>query len=126
MCLSESDFEEEFNAPLDLDSDPVWTWSDGGLYEGAVRFVKEQISFSGGKMKITVKPNPGHWAMNELKNLYFKGKIYAFGNHFDVKHQAFWTRFFKSFLLNLQSNASILAAMEQRSSTSINILRVNT
>lgn len=50
---------EEFNAPLDLDSDPVWTWSDGGLYEGAVRFVKEQISFSGGKMKITVKPNPG-------------------------------------------------------------------
>lgn len=74
---------------MDLDSDPVWTWSDGGLYEGAVRFVKEQISFSGGKMKITVKPNPGRWAMNELKNLYFKGKNYAFGNHFDVKTQAF-------------------------------------
>ncbi|CAK9002436.1 3-1 [Durusdinium trenchii] len=50
---------EEFNAPLDLDSDPIWTWSDGGLYEGAVRFVKEQISFSDGKMKITAKPNPG-------------------------------------------------------------------
>jgi len=50
---------EEFNAPLDLDSDPVWTWSDGGLYEGDVRFVKEQITFSDGKMKITAKPNPG-------------------------------------------------------------------
>ena len=62
-------FEEEFNAPLDLDSDPVWTWSDGGLYEGAVRFVKQQISFSGGKMKITAKPNPGHWALNEVNNI---------------------------------------------------------
>ena len=51
--------KEEFNAPLDLDTDPIWTWSDGGLYEGDVRFVKEQISFSDGKMKITAKPNPG-------------------------------------------------------------------
>jgi len=50
---------EEFNAPIDLDTDPIWTWSDGGLYEGDVRFVKQQISFSGGKMKITAKPNPG-------------------------------------------------------------------
>ena len=38
--------KEEFNSPIDLDSDPIWTWSDGGLYEGAVRFVKEQISHS--------------------------------------------------------------------------------
>ena len=39
--------KEEFNSPIDLDSDPIWTWSDGGLYEGAVRFVKEQISHLG-------------------------------------------------------------------------------
>lgn len=25
---------QEFDEPLDLDSDPVWTWSDGGLTEG--------------------------------------------------------------------------------------------
>jgi len=50
---------EEFDAPLDLDNDPIWTWSDGGLYEGDVRFVKEQISFEDGKMKITAAPNPG-------------------------------------------------------------------
>lgn len=45
---------EEFDAPLDLDKDPIWTWSDGGLSEGAVRFVKDAISFDGGMMKLTV------------------------------------------------------------------------
>ncbi|CAE7948123.1 licB, partial [Symbiodinium sp. KB8] len=50
---------EEFDDPLDLDNDPIWTWSDGGLYEGDVRFVKEQIRFEDGKMKITAAPNPG-------------------------------------------------------------------
>lgn len=44
---------EEFDAPLDLDKDPIWTWSDGGLSEGAVRFVKDAISFEGGMMKLT-------------------------------------------------------------------------
>ena len=101
-------FEEEFNAPLDLDSDPVWTWSDGGLYEGAVRFVKEQISFSGGKMKITVKPNPGHWAMNELKNLFFKVKSYAFGNHFDVKNSSILDSLFKKTCWIFKASSSSL------------------
>lgn len=41
---------EEFEEPLDLDTDPIWTWSDGGLSEGQVRFVKEAIKFEDGKM----------------------------------------------------------------------------
>eukprot|EP00930_Biecheleria_cincta_P018284 TRINITY_DN14295_c0_g1_i1.p1 TRINITY_DN14295_c0_g1~~TRINITY_DN14295_c0_g1_i1.p1 ORF type:complete len:451 (-),score=68.47 TRINITY_DN14295_c0_g1_i1:183-1535(-) len=50
---------EEFDSPLDLDSDAIWTWSDGGLSEGQVRFVKEQIQFRDGKMTITAQPDPG-------------------------------------------------------------------
>jgi len=50
---------EEFNEPLDLDKDPIWTWSDGGLTEGQTRFVKEQVKFEGGKMKLVVEPNHG-------------------------------------------------------------------
>jgi len=48
---------EEFEEPIDLDLDPVWTWSDGGLTEGDVRFVKEAIQFEDGKMKIVVDYN---------------------------------------------------------------------
>ncbi|CAE8734994.1 unnamed protein product [Polarella glacialis] len=60
---------EEFDAPLDLDTDPIWTWSDGGLSEGQVRFAKvaialaikrstvqEQIRFENGNMKIVAEP----------------------------------------------------------------------
>lgn len=50
---------EEFDAPIDLDSDPIWTWSDGGLLEGQVRFVKEAIKFEGGKMKIELGHSGG-------------------------------------------------------------------
>ncbi|CAE7378508.1 licB, partial [Symbiodinium sp. CCMP2456] len=50
----------EFDSPLDLDSDPIWTWSDGGLFEGDVRFVKQQIRFEDGKMKISATKNPGY------------------------------------------------------------------
>eukprot|EP00929_Paragymnodinium_shiwhaense_P060149 TRINITY_DN3006_c0_g1_i1.p1 TRINITY_DN3006_c0_g1~~TRINITY_DN3006_c0_g1_i1.p1 ORF type:complete len:609 (-),score=97.34 TRINITY_DN3006_c0_g1_i1:239-1852(-) len=45
---------EEFEDALDLDNDPIWTWSDGALREGAVRFVKEQIRFENGRMVIEV------------------------------------------------------------------------
>jgi len=45
---------EEFDSPMDLDSDPIWTWSDGGLIEGQIRYVKEGIKFEDGKMKIEV------------------------------------------------------------------------
>jgi len=50
---------EDFDRPLDLDNDPIWTWSDGGLKEGQVRFTKEQIRFRGGKMQIRVQKNTG-------------------------------------------------------------------
>jgi beta-glucanase (GH16 family) len=45
---------EEFDRPIDLEKDPIWTWSDGGLIEGQMRFVKEGIKFDDGKMKIEV------------------------------------------------------------------------
>lgn len=46
---------EEFEQPLDLVNDPIWTYSDGGLPEGNVRFVKDAISFGDGLMRITVR-----------------------------------------------------------------------
>jgi endo-1,3-1,4-beta-glycanase ExoK len=45
--------DQGFDAPIDLDKDPVWTWSDGGLSEGQVRYVKDAITFGDGHMKIT-------------------------------------------------------------------------
>mmetsp|Transcript_82091 Transcript_82091/g.171842 ORF Transcript_82091/g.171842 Transcript_82091/m.171842 type:complete len:503 (+) Transcript_82091:58-1566(+) len=53
---------EEFEEPLDLDNDHIWTWSDGGLGEGQVRFTKENLVFEDGKMKIVAKKaNQGDW-----------------------------------------------------------------
>jgi endo-1,3-1,4-beta-glycanase ExoK len=49
---------EEFDQPIDLDRDPIWTWSDGGLSEGRVRFVEDGISFRDGKMVITARAQP--------------------------------------------------------------------
>lgn len=46
---------EEFDQPLDLDHDPVWTWSDGGLAEGAVRFVKDAIAFRAGELVLSAR-----------------------------------------------------------------------
>jgi endo-1,3-1,4-beta-glycanase ExoK len=43
---------EEFDDALDLNNDPIWTWSDHG--DGTVRFTQEQITFKDGKMVITV------------------------------------------------------------------------
>ena len=43
---------EEFDTPIDLDTDPVWTWSDGSPQDGQTRFRASQISFTGGKMII--------------------------------------------------------------------------
>jgi len=45
---------EEFDKPLDLEKDDIWTWSDGGLSEGQVRFVRQGIIFESGKMKLRV------------------------------------------------------------------------
>lgn len=45
---------EEFNSPIDLDSDPIWTWSDTALGDGAARMVKDNITFEGGNMVLKV------------------------------------------------------------------------
>ena len=44
---------EEFDDTIDLDTDPIWTWSDGSPEDGQTRFRKSQIAFAGGKMTIT-------------------------------------------------------------------------
>jgi len=49
---------EEFEEPIDLDTDPIWTWSDGGLIEGQIRFVKDNIVFRDGKMCVEVRDEP--------------------------------------------------------------------
>lgn len=51
---------EEFDNPINLDKDPIWTWSDGGLTEGGIRFVKEAITFPDGKMRIEVSEAHEH------------------------------------------------------------------
>jgi endo-1,3-1,4-beta-glycanase ExoK len=45
---------EEFNAPIDLETDPFWTYGDGALFEGMNRMVKENIGFTGGNMTLTL------------------------------------------------------------------------
>jgi hypothetical protein len=50
---------EDFPAPLDLDKDPILTWSDGSPVDGQTRFRKEQIAFADGKMIITAQPPDG-------------------------------------------------------------------
>jgi hypothetical protein len=44
---------EEFDQPIDLNNDPIWTWSDGGPPEGQTRFQEGQITFAGGQMILT-------------------------------------------------------------------------
>ena len=47
---------EDFCAPLDLDKDPIWTWSDGAPADGDTWFQKSQLGFADGKMTITAIP----------------------------------------------------------------------
>jgi len=52
---------EDFPGPIDLDTDPVFTWSDGSPESGQTRFRKEQITFANGQMMITAEstcPSP--------------------------------------------------------------------
>jgi hypothetical protein len=46
---------EDFPAPVDLDNDPIFTWSDGGPQSGQTRLRKEQISFANGTMILTAE-----------------------------------------------------------------------
>ena len=50
---------EEFDNPIDLNNDPIWTWSDGSPADGQTRFRSSQITFAGGKMVITAQPPAG-------------------------------------------------------------------
>ncbi len=44
---------EEFDEPLDLVYDPIWTYGDGGLGEGQVRYTRDAISFgTDGALKV--------------------------------------------------------------------------
>ena len=43
---------EDFNEPLDLNHDPIWTWSDGGFETH--RFRREALTFEPGKMVVTL------------------------------------------------------------------------
>jgi hypothetical protein len=65
--------DQGFDAPIDLDKDKIWTWSDGGLSEGQVRYVKDAISFADGHMKITTSkpaaPIPGGMSFAENGNV---------------------------------------------------------
>jgi endo-1,3-1,4-beta-glycanase ExoK len=62
---------EEFNAPLDLDSDPIWTWSDTSLGDGAARMVKDNIGFKDGNMvlSVTQTPQPGGYSFAAADNV---------------------------------------------------------
>jgi hypothetical protein len=60
---------EEFEQPIDLDNDPNWTWSDGGLAEGQVRFIESQITFGGGNLLITTAKIPQPTGMSYAENM---------------------------------------------------------
>lgn len=46
---------EDFSTPINLDTDPIWTWSDGSPADGQTGFRKEQIAFADGFMTITAE-----------------------------------------------------------------------
>ena len=45
---------EDFDSPLDLDADPIWTYSDGFSDQAQARFIKSAISFANGSAQITM------------------------------------------------------------------------
>jgi beta-glucanase (GH16 family) len=65
---------EEFEQSIDVKHDAIWTYSDGGLDEGDVRFVPEGLSFANGKLVITVqkKTVPGSHSYAENKDVFQK------------------------------------------------------
>lgn len=79
---------EEFNAPLDLENDPFWTYGDGALYEGMTRMVKENIAFENGNLvlRITDTPQPGAYSFSAADNVAAKplssGELRSVYNNF--------------------------------------------
>jgi beta-glucanase (GH16 family) len=51
---------EDFDSPLDLDTDEIWTYSDGFSDQAQARFIKNAITFASGSAQITMdKPAGG-------------------------------------------------------------------
>lgn len=50
---------EEFDAPIDLNADPIWTWSDGNPADGQTGFREQNIKFEGGYMTLTAEKPEG-------------------------------------------------------------------
>lgn len=79
---------EEFNSPLDLDNDPIWTWGDGALYEGLTRMVKDNIAFEAGNMvlRVTDTAQPGAYSFSAADNVAQKplssGELRTLYNNF--------------------------------------------
>jgi endo-1,3-1,4-beta-glycanase ExoK len=59
---------EEFEQPIDLDNDPNWTWSDGAIDQGQVRFIESQITFAGGNMLTTTEKTAQPTSMSYAEN----------------------------------------------------------
>ncbi len=62
---------EEFNAPIDLNRDPFWTWGDGALFDGQTHMVEKNISFSNGHMvlALTNEPVAGGYSFSAADNV---------------------------------------------------------
>jgi hypothetical protein len=50
---------EDFDSPLDLDTDSIWTYSDGFSDQSQVRLIKGAVTFAGGSALITMNRPPG-------------------------------------------------------------------
>jgi hypothetical protein len=50
---------EDFDSPLDLDTDEIWTYSDGFSDQAQARFIKSAITFAGGAALITMNRPAG-------------------------------------------------------------------
>jgi beta-glucanase (GH16 family) len=59
---------EEFNDPVDLNKDPLWTWGDGTINDGQARFVEDAITFADGKLKITISQGHTDAGFSVVKN----------------------------------------------------------
>ncbi len=77
---------EDFPVPLDLDKDPVMTWSDGSPADGQTGFRKEQIGFAGGRMTITAEA-PAGCAAKTTNAACIPGRM-AFGEAMNPNAQA--------------------------------------
>jgi hypothetical protein len=50
---------EDFESPIDLNADKIWTWSDGSPQDGQTKFHEEAIKFAGGYLTITASQPAG-------------------------------------------------------------------